>query len=156
MAYLDLDTIVVGPLDELFSYQGPFATLAADEWACERDNASGVNSSVMLWDGGCAQALAPIHGGLLDGLAFRHLLRFDHWLEMLLPPRRPAGAAHGAAGPPGGWRESVQERFAGQVVEYRSGCAGGLPEGARLVCFPRSPKPHQVTDEWAQQAWHRL
>jgi hypothetical protein len=160
VVYLDLDTIIVGSLDELFGCDAHFATLSADAWACERDNGRhgcGLNSSLMLWDAQqCAAALAPVYEGLLGGHVFRHLLRFDHWLEMLLPPRRPRGADADAPAPVGGWIECVQDAFPGQVVEYKSGCAGGVPEGARIVCFPRSPKPHEVTDDWAVAAWHDL
>jgi len=159
VVYLDLDTIVVGSLDALFAFEGSFATLAADEWTCERDNHAGVNSSVMLWDAAtCYTALAPVYEGLLDGRVFRHLMRFDHWLEMLLPPRRPVGTPVDATHPLGKWLESVQALFPGQLVEYKSSsCAEGVvPEGVAIICFPRSPKPHEVTDEWAQKAWHEL
>jgi hypothetical protein len=156
VAYLDLDTIIVGSLDALFSYDGAFATLGTDVWECERDNASGLNSSIMLWDAQYAPVLAPIYDGLVGGHVFPHLLRFDHWLEMLLPPRRPADAPADATPPPGGWTDILQLAFPGQIVEYKSECSDGLPDGARLVCFPRSPKPHEVTHDWANTHWHQL
>lgn len=152
--YLDLDTIIVGSLDELLSYDGPFATLSTGSFACETDNPSGYNSSVMLWDASaCGAALSPLHDGLIGGAVFKHLLRFDHWLEMLLPPA-PAGGR--AAAPTGGAPDTLQALFPGHIVEFNSECAEELPDGARVVCFPRSPKPHEVMLEWAEQAWHSL
>lgn len=75
--------------------------------------------------------------------------KLDHWLEMVLP-----GAA------------ALQRVFPGQIVEYKSLRAAAMGDGvdawskkklqslgARIVCFPLEPKPHQVSEDWLQQMW---
>ena len=51
MLYIDLDTVVVGALDELATFGGAFGTLATDGMVNER-RAGGYNSSVMMWTAG--------------------------------------------------------------------------------------------------------
>ncbi|EOD12113.1 hypothetical protein EMIHUDRAFT_213885 [Emiliania huxleyi CCMP1516] len=53
--YLDLDTVLVGDLRPLLRYSGPFATLSAAGFSAE------------------------------EGPVFRCLMRWDHWLEMVVP-----------------------------------------------------------------------
>ena len=65
-------------------------------------------------------------------------MRWDHWLEMVVP------TAH-----------LVQDAFPGLVVDYRQACAGRArpPAGAAVVCFPRSPKPHEAPEQWVARHW---
>ena len=46
--FLDLDQVIVGPLDALVDYQGPLALLHTDTIACELAS-GGYNSSVISW-----------------------------------------------------------------------------------------------------------
>mmetsp|Transcript_16473 Transcript_16473/g.42698 ORF Transcript_16473/g.42698 Transcript_16473/m.42698 type:complete len:107 (-) Transcript_16473:779-1099(-) len=106
----------------------------------------------MLWDATlCGPALSAIYDGLAGGHVFNHLLRFDHWLEMLVPPGANAASSAHAGAP-----DTVQALFPGHVVEFNAECGDHVPTGARLVCFPRSPKPHEITLDWAAKAWHEL
>lgn len=79
----------------------------------------------------------------------RCIHKLDHWLEMMVP-----GTA------------TLQRVFPGQIVEYKSLRAAAMGQGAeawskknlrsrgaRIVCFPLNPKPHQVTEDWLQQMW---
>ena len=73
----------------------------------------------------------------------------------------------------------LQDMYPRLVVDYRKDCTGGVrtaqrslhgrnstnstatsflrllgvPEGAAVVCFPRSPKPHEVDAEWVRECW---
>lgn len=58
--YIDLDTVVSGPLDDLAGYRGPFAALSVEGMANER-RPLGVNSSVMSWDTGGDKDVGVIH-----------------------------------------------------------------------------------------------
>lgn len=49
--YLDLDTIIIGSLDEIGGYSGPFAALSVEGMANER-RPIGLNSSLMCWEAG--------------------------------------------------------------------------------------------------------
>ena len=46
-----------------------------------------------------------------------------------------------------------QDMFPRVFVDYRKDCARGVPDGAAVVCFPRSPKPHEVDAEWVSECW---
>ena len=140
--YLDLDTVIVGPLSPLLAYTGAFATLAAAYFQAEEGVADGFNSSAMLWDAGGgglfasrASPLAPLHDALSPSV-FRCLMRWDHWVEMVAP------GAH-----------VLQELFPGLFVDFRGDCKDGPPAGAAVVCFPRYPKPHEASAEWIDANW---
>lgn len=137
--FVDLDTVVVGDMTPLLSYDGPFAVLGTDGMANE-GRSGGFNSSLMLWRGGWGCRIGT------ELLARRRAVlgavhRFDHWLEMVVP-----GA------------ERLESRFPGMVGEYVSDCAagGGSPPPERgLVTFPLHPKPHHVAAgaEWIRRHW---
>lgn len=59
--YIDLDMIITGSLDELFSYDGEFATLRTGDLFCEKNHKDGYNSSVMIWKG---DNLRPVYQAL--------------------------------------------------------------------------------------------
>ena len=66
-------------------------------------------------------------------------MRWDHWLEMVVPNAR-----------------ILQEDLPTLFVDYRKDCVpDGPPAGAAVVCFPRSPKPHEVVDSvpWVKRHW---
>lgn len=62
---------------------------------------------------------------------------------------------------------TLQHVFPGQIAEYRSmrraaAMGKGVDpwseqnlrfRGARILCFPLEPKPHQVDEHWLQQMW---
>jgi hypothetical protein len=41
----------------------------------------------------------------------------------------------------------------GAIVSYKKHCVAGLPEGASVVCYHGTPKPHEVSDAWMREAW---
>ncbi|CAM9098666.1 unnamed protein product [Scytosiphon promiscuus] len=144
--YIDLDTVIVGSLEDVAGYTGPFAALSAEGMANERRQ-TGLNSSVMSWDAGVkgdAGAVRVVYGLLREAYSVvtACVHKLDHWLEMTVP-----GAA------------ILQEVFPGQIVEYASFEAGAgkdrrtLPPEARVLCFPLEPKPHQVEQAWIKQIW---
>lgn len=47
--YIDLDTVISGPLDDIAAFSGPFAALSVAGMGNECRSA-GINSSVMSWD----------------------------------------------------------------------------------------------------------
>ncbi|CAM9942893.1 unnamed protein product [Ectocarpus sp. 12 AP-2014] len=154
VVYIDLDTVIADSLDDIAGYAGPFAVLSAEGMANER-RPGGLNSSVMSWDAGSeVNTVQPVHDLLKEAYAVvtACVHKFDHWLEMAVPSAR-----------------TLQRAFPDQIVEYTSlrlAAAAGvndaeagnlllpqLPQGARIVCFPLEPKPHNVNEEWLRQMW---
>lgn len=123
--YLDLDTTVVGSLDAIAAYAGDFAVL--------RDfyRPDGYGSGVMAWRAG-ASATARI---------------WDSWCAADRPRLCGGDQAWIESAAPGADR--LQDLFPGQLVSFKAdGCAAGVPEGARLVCFHGRPKPHELGAPW--------
>jgi hypothetical protein len=117
--FLDLDQIIVGSLEKLVRYRGPFALLATDGIACELA-AGGYNSSVMAWE--ASPFFRPIYTRLTKA-ALKYVHRFDHWLEMNV-----LGA--------GLW----QQLAAGSIVDYTAAFLGG-------VCIGSSTEEHATDEE---------
>ena len=137
--YLDLDTVIVGDMAALRTYDGPFLTLATEGFDAEEGYVDGLNTSAMLWDaGGEGGARLSVLHDALHAHVFACLMRWDHWCEMLVP------GAH-----------TLQRCFPGMFVDYRSHCRGanGPPADAAVVCFPRNPKPHEVQADWVTAHW---
>jgi hypothetical protein len=133
--YIDLDMIISGNLDDLVRMPVKrLATLSTDEIFCENVQ-GGYNSSIMIFD---SKALVVIYNTLAayyDHL-LRYLMRFDHFLEMLV------------------WDASIiQKSLPGQVIDYMQTFVKekqtSVPSDCRVIAFPRQPKPHEITDEWA-------
>lgn len=69
--YIDLDTVISGPLDDIAAFSGPFAALSVAGMINER-RSTGTNSSVMCWDAvgaGGALRLNAIYDLLEDAYA---------------------------------------------------------------------------------------
>jgi hypothetical protein len=84
--YLDLDTVIVGDLSELFHFRGGdgLAVLKTDDMANEQ-RSNGFNSSIMAWSSEDAPQLAATvfellkeHFDAISGFIYK----FDHWLEV--------------------------------------------------------------------------
>ena len=59
-------------------------------------------------------------------------MRFDHYLEMHVQNA-----------------DILQETCPDQILDYTTFCMHDeLPENCRVVAFPRTPKPHEITDKW--------
>ena len=135
--FIDLDMIITGNLDEILSYKGNFALMCTDQIQNETLNKGGYNSSVVLWRG---KAFDPIYSTLKECFEdlIKFVFRFDYWLEMIV-----VGS------------EFVQNVFPGQLPDFMAECQNSLPENARIVAFPRNPKPHEVADkvDWVKEHW---
>lgn len=132
--------MIVGAIDPLLRYTGGFATLSASTFHAEEGVTEGYNSSIMLWDAGggteASRRLRALHDALSVHV-LRCLMRWDHWVEMVVPN------AH-----------LIQQAFPGLVADFSRDCAGGEPPlGTAIVCFPRTPKPHQAQVAWVHRHW---
>lgn len=162
--YLDLDQVIVGDITDLTSYTGPFAVLATDGIACELAR-GGYNSSVMAWE--ASAFFRPLYE-LLSKAVRRFVHRFDHWLEMMVEgadlwqdvaPGRIVDfttAFRGGVCIGSGQEEAAPHDGLCSFVEPKSEAAKDVPPlGTAVVTFPRSPKPHEVLDQyaWVRRHW---
>ena len=65
------------------------------------------------------------------------IVRFDHFLEMMIQNA-----------------DFLQTFFPKEILDFNMHCKqDALPEGCSVVCFPRSPKPHEVDYLWIKKYW---
>jgi Protein of unknown function DUF115/Methyltransferase domain len=128
VVFLDLDTLITGRLDDIFSYDGDFAILT------DFLRPYGWQSSVMAWRVG-APKLA------------------DVW-----PAYERAGYPTNERDNDQGWLEthvsdadSWQQLFPDQLVSIKQ--IRGIPEKATVVIFHGPPRPHEVTTGWVPEVW---
>ena len=128
--FLDLDTFIVGNIDDIASYDGPFATLR-DFW-----REDGLGPAVMLWN--TEAELGIWEGWEAAGKPMKHANGDQGWLEQHYGRRKP---------------DILQDRHPGRFVSYKTHCTNGVPEGASVVCFHGKPRPHEVAG-WAVEVWN--
>jgi hypothetical protein len=127
--------IISGSLDELFKFSGKFALLRTDEIQNECLNKGGYNSSIMYWRGNEFCRIYELLKIAHDEVG-NYLFRFDYWLEMMVLNS-----------------EFIQDVWPGEVKDYLAECKESLPEGTKIIAFPRDPKPHEFPSEWIRDWW---
>lgn len=138
--YFDLDSLIIGSLDEVASYPHKM-TVVADFYSGR------VGSGMLAWNGDysfiheafCADARAIMH-------------RYDN----VEPHRGRIGdqafiedqfSAHSIM------PEVFQKQFPGKFVSYKvHRCENGPPPGAAAICFHGQPKAHELSN-WVSQVW---
>lgn len=119
--YLDLDTSVVGSLDEIAGFDGRFGMV--EDWNHEDLGASGV----MLWEAG-SWVTDRIYRPFMDAPegAMRSHRGDQNWIS---------GSVD--------W-SGLRSLYPGQIVSRWYECVSGPPEDARIVCWHGSPKPARI------------
>lgn len=132
MIFLDLDTLIVGRLDEIIGYRGQFATL--------RDfyHPSRVGPAVMLWEAGDYTSAIweewDAQGRPLNPLG-------DLGVINNLDQGRFASRA-----------DKLQSLYPNAFVSYKVSCNPYPPQGTKVVCFHGLPRPHEV-EGWVADVW---
>lgn len=130
--YLDLDTTIVGPIDDLLDRTEPFLALADFYRRPPLVPQRGLGSGLLMWTAGQQD-------GLYDDFAEAPLAHME-WCghagdQRFLERRRLPVTTF--------WEDVVP----GQVVSYKVHCRErGVPHGARVVCFHGAPRPWQVQE----------
>ncbi len=119
--YLDLDLVILGSLDDLFTTDSQFCVLR--DFFLPRD----FNSSILyfqpedmgvIWEEFVRRGCPVVKGG------------DQAFIESIRPKA-----------------DYFQDRLPGQVVSYKLQCqVTGVPDYARVLCFHGKPRPHQVED----------
>lgn len=136
---LDLDTVIVGPLDELAGRKEPLIA-----WSAPDNNAGRFNTSMVLFDAGQfpevwndyegVESVAAVKAAGMDGWE-------QDWVSLKVGERGKTWARRG---------EGIEPFY--QIRH------SGLPDSARIVFFNgrRSPamKDLQATHPWIAEHWH--
>jgi hypothetical protein len=138
LLYLDLDSVIVGSIDPLAAYDGPFCIVR------RYDSDRGYGSAVM--------SIAPDFGrAVWDRFARDPVAAIAHcrrhadppwnsgdqrWLELTVPQA-----------------DCWQDVAPGHVVSYKLHCREGLPPAARIATFHGRPKPHEAPENWVREHW---
>jgi hypothetical protein len=119
--FFDLDTMIVGSIDELAGYDGDFAGI--NDLYFPKLFASGV----MAWEAGKADQI------------------YTRWVAAGMPQfdKRGDGGWIGDVMP---YADRLQDKFSDQIVSFKAHCLNGIPRGARVVCFHGLPRPHVLRD----------
>lgn len=131
--FFDLDTLITGPLDLIFKYDGDFATLrdfyhpgvvgpAVISWRVNADNCT-------IWQDW--QAAGRPNQGLGD----------LWWINNLDQGRFAKRAC------------KLQDLFPGRFVSYKVSCIPYPPKGSAVICFHGTPKPHDCGVGWVEGVW---
>lgn len=136
--YMDLDTAVTGPLDDIFKLTHDFAMLN------NFSNPGMVGSGVMWFSG----ENVPTH-------------IYEKFKRM--PDAYIAHHNRNANGSYLGDQAFISDCLGRDVAfltddisgirSYKHHCKSGLPPGTKIVCFPGLPKPGDVKTDWMTQAW---
>jgi len=125
--YFDLDTLIIGKLDDIVKYQGDFALL--------RDfyRPGGYGSGVMMWPGGTNHHIWSEY----EKAGRPNLPGGDQiWLEKICP-----GA------------DLLQNLFPNRFASYKVNCHPLPPENASVVCFHGEPKQDNANEHWVADVW---
>lgn len=131
LLYLDLDSLVVGDLSEIASYDGDFAAIRS---FIGPDMAQ---SGVMAWTPGEASS------ALWD----RWTSDPDRWMREY----RGDGEFLDATIEP----DNLLDLYPEQIVSWKRDATEGPPRDARVVCMHGYPKQNEVASGWARDYWLR-
>jgi hypothetical protein len=132
--FLDLDTLIVGSLDEIAEYKGQFAILR-DFYFPQQ-----IGPGVMLWEPS-AYTASIWQEWDNNGRPAEHEWGDLWWINSL-------DQGHFAQR-----TDKLQDLFPGRFVSYKTHCRARLPADASVVCFHGEPRPHQIRDGWVREAW---
>ena len=127
--------IITGNNDKILEYNGTFGILKTDEFACEKQNKSGYNSSVIIWNDDKMESIYLELKKNFESIT-KFIVRFDFWLEMMVKNA-----------------DYLQDLYPNFIMDYVTHCKEKLVENVRIVCFPRLPKPDSYPSEWIKEHW---
>lgn len=125
--YFDLDTIIVGQLDELVKYSGKFGILK------DFFKPTQYGSAVMMWTAG--EHTQIWNRWILEGRP--ELPDGDQeWIQIVVEDV-----------------DYFQDLYPGAICSYKLNCQPYPPRGTKVVCLHGNPKPHEAKDKWIADVW---
>lgn len=133
IVYIDLDTVILGPLDDIVKYDGHFAILR--DFFKPHDD---MQSAFMAWPANTQQAILD----KWNAMDRPELKGGDQELVQLSLEERGVK--------PDFWQDLFPKKF----VSYKAGSYKRVPpRGASVICFHGQPKPHNCGANWIDGVW---
>jgi hypothetical protein len=123
--FFDLDTFIVGDLDEILGYRGEFCAL--------RDfyRPHTMGSGLMSWHG---TGVYKIYNTFVQH-DMKYMNNIREGDQAFIDQHRPS-------------MDYFQDLFTGKVVSYKVHCLEGqtaaVPTDSRIICFHGKPRPHEI------------
>jgi hypothetical protein len=136
--YLDLDTAITGPLDDICKLPHDFSMLN------NFSNPGMVGSGVMWFSG--------------DNIPHGVYQKFSRQPDAYIAHHNRNANGSYLGDQAFVWDALdrdvpfLTDDYPG-IKSYKHHCRSGLPKGTSIVCFPGAPKPTDVTDQWLIDAW---
>ncbi len=129
IVFLDLDTVIVGNIDFLWSYQGDFCILK-DFYFPERYGSAVMsiakNAHREVWDNFVVNPVMALRQGGDQQWIYNQVKDADLW----------------------------QDLYRDKIVSFKVDCQMGVPDTASIVCFHGVPRPHEVRElSWMKENW---
>lgn len=134
VVYFDLDTVIVGNIDELLLSTGPF--MALRPWNSANRKAGMCASGLMSWK-------PKDYEFVYDEFDPRFIDRFPRGDQQYISE---CLKLHKQEYSP------IQKAIEG-IYSYKRNCRRGLPENARVVMFHGNPRPSQAPAYWVKRYW---
>lgn len=169
--YIDLDTVICGPIDCCAKYTGVFATLSTRDFNSEGRN-DGYNSSVILWNAGSEQFYDNRNVDKKNDDTFgieekgNNGKKTRYSMKGITTPYSSCvgcfSQVHTAIHRFDHWLECLlrgadllQDLYPKVFIEYSAHCKGRdtIPKGASVINFPLKPKPHECFEPFIKQYW---
>jgi hypothetical protein len=132
--YMDLDTSIVGNIDEIVSYEGAFAGLR-DFYALHS-----LGSGVMAWN---RNKVAQIYDRFLP-ISQKIMNNYAGGDQVWIDENKPSV-------------EYLQDIYHRGIVSFKRHCLINnkiyIPEHAKIVCFHGNPRPHTIQHDILKKYW---
>lgn len=133
IVYFDLDTAIVGSLDDIIKYNSEFAILK------DFYRPGGLQSSMMMW---CA-----------GSKAVRFWDKFNSWGRVEIEGGDQAMIEDILDGDQLFQEDLLQDLYPQCFVSYKVHSRSMFPSGAKVVVFHGLPRPHEVISGWVPEVW---
>ena len=133
--YMDLDTLVVGNIDDIMSYDGDFTGL--------RDFYSmhSLGSGIMAWNPSLTNNIYTEFVKKSRSIIVNYREGDQRWIDEHKPSL-----------------EWIQDIYPNKIVSFKKHCMKNneinVPDSARIICFHGNPRPHTIKHDAITKHWH--
>jgi len=142
--YFDLDTVVVGPIDEFFDFQGEFAILRGMFESVRNPQSKAMGSGIMAWRAGWGRQIWDTFRSNIDlGM------KAGGDQQFIMKVVKPEQVTY--------WQDFLQRH---KLCSYKAHVRDKpqrdqVPDGVSVICFHGKPRPVEVRHlPWMKQHWN--